>query len=177
MPRAKQSKSAPSLEDPASAALSAAIKENSQGKVSAKPASKKKSASKKKTAAQKDPTSSDPDDPGAKAARAKKKASAKKAAAKKKTASKKKAAAQSGSADKGQAKPAKYGRAEALIDALKMGGDRGTIAELADTYYVKYGGGTPSVKGARAQLDVTLTTLKAAGVVVEDENRTLTMVK
>jgi type IV secretory pathway VirB10-like protein len=158
MPR--KQKQTPSLEAPTEAALSAAIEENSQGKVSARPASKKKSA------AGKDPTATDPDDPGAKAARAKKK-----------TASKKKAAAQSGSADKGQAKPAKYGRAEALIDALKMGGDRGMIAELADTYYVKYGGGTPSVKGARAQLDVTLTTLKAAGVVVEDENRTLTMVK
>lgn len=72
-----------------------------------------------------------------------------------------------------EAKPARYGRAKALIDALKKDGTRDEITRHSDQLYVEHGGGQSSLKGARAQLDVTLSTLKAAGVVTEDEDKRL----
>lgn len=93
-------------------------------------------------------------------------------------ASKKKAPAPDVPKYGGAEKKPKYGRAEALIDALRQGpGTRDEIAERSDQLYVDHGGGTSSIKGARAQIDVTLSTLKAAGVVTEDEDKRLSFTK
>lgn len=151
MPRNSQ-QAAHNLTNANEAALDDAIESRSEGCTKAAPASKEKAA------AAKDSTARDPNDPGAKAARSTKKATSKKKAEPKAT-----------------RRPAKYGRAEALIDALKKGGTRAEIAQECDRLYLEHGGGQSSLKGARAQLDLTLGTLKAAGVVEEDAGKRLTL--